>query len=87
MLQQTGTSACGMRDQLWSAYISKKITPKKITEKMSNMDIPTWLRSEIVSMVRFNELKRCTCPVEQAMFQAVCNHIVRELVESERKGQ
>ena len=86
-MQQSGTTACDMRDQLIKAVFAKQITPKQITNRLTKIDLPDFLRGQIIAMCRFNETTRCTCFVEQAMYQAVCNHIVRELMDSERHGQ
>lgn len=86
-MQQSGTAACDMRDQLLKLVFAKKITPKQITDRLTKTDLPDFLRGQIIAMCQFNEMKRCTCFVEQAMYQAVCNHIVRELMDSERQGQ
>jgi hypothetical protein len=72
-------SACMMRDELKKAWYERKITLADITTKLSKIDLPTWLQSEILHMVNHLKYDRCTCPVEQAMESAVHHHILNEI--------
>ncbi len=82
-MQQTGTAACNMRDELWKAYSGKRITLSQITKRMQNREIPDWLQSQIIQMVRYREGERTTDPVEQAMAAAVYYHIVKRLKDED----
>lgn len=82
-MQQTGTAACDMRDELWKAYASKRITLSQITKRMQNRELPDWLQSQIIQMVRFRETERIKDPVEQAMAAAVYYHIVKRLKDED----
>jgi hypothetical protein len=84
MRKLEGTTACKMRDELWSKR-SKTFTPTVITNRLTKIGIPAWLRSQIIQMVRYNEMDRCTDAIEQAMYQSVCNLIVKELMDAEKK--
>lgn len=78
-----GTAACLMRDELNKARFKKLITPKEITDKLSKIDIPEWLRCQILQMSNHRKYERTTCPIEQAMESAVNYHIVKELLDDE----
>lgn len=78
-----GTSACKMRDELLKARSLKKITLKEITDKLSKLEIPKWLQSEILQMSNHRKYDRITCPIEQAMEAAVNYHIVNELMNED----
>jgi hypothetical protein len=75
-----GTAACSMRDELKKARFEKKITLKEITDKLSKMELPKWLQSQILQMSNHRKYDRITCPIEQAMEAAVNYHIVNELM-------
>lgn len=79
MIQQTGTPACIMRDELRQARADKKITLEGITQKLSKMELPNWLQAQIIQMAEFRKYDRITCPIEQAMLSAVCSHIITEI--------
>ena len=79
MNKLTGTTACSIRDKLIAARHNKEITLKQITDRLSNMEMPMWLQGQIVEMVEYRQYDRITCPVEQAMHDAVCYHIVCEI--------
>lgn len=81
---QTGTAACDMRDELSKARYDGKINLQEITDKMSKIEIPKWLQSQILQMVKYRIHDRCTCPIEQAMEAAVHYKIIEELMISER---
>jgi len=83
-MQQQGTTACQMRDELFKLRCEKRITPTQITKRLTAIDMPDWLRGEIIQMTSYNQYSRITCPIEQAMLQAVCNHIVKELMDNEK---
>ena len=78
-MKQTGTPACIMRDILIEAHASKKIKYKEITVRLYEAGIPMWLQQQIVQMCNFNSYKRITCPVEQAMQDAVYSCILDEI--------
>ena len=78
-----GTSACKMRNELQKARGEKKITLKEITDKLSKMELPKWLQSEILQMVDYRKYDRTTCPVEQAMEKAVCFHVLNEIMNAD----
>jgi len=84
MIKLTGTTACTMRDKLVSCWLNKDIKLSEITDRLTKIEIPDWLESQILQMVHYRQLDRCTCPVEQAMFQAVCNKIVDKLMKEEQ---
>lgn len=84
MIQLEGTSACKMRDILRTQWLNKEISKLEITRRLEKITIPAFLRGEIIEMVRYREADRCTCPIEQAMFSAVCTHIVSELMDAEK---
>lgn len=77
MLQNT--SACLMRDELQKARLEKRINLKQITDKLCKLDMPLWLQSEILQMVHYNQYKRYTDPIEQAMEAAVNYKIILQL--------
>jgi hypothetical protein len=81
-----GTAACTMRDELKKARYEKKITLKEITDKLSKMELPTWLQGQILQMTNHRKHERITCPVEQAMEAAVSSHILNELIAEEKSG-
>lgn len=78
-----GTAACSMRDELKKARFEKKITLKEITDKLSKMELPKWLQSQILQMSNHRKYDRITCPIEQAMEAAVNYHIVKELINED----
>jgi len=78
-----GTAACSMRDELKKARFEKKITLKEITDKLSKMELPKWLQSQILQMSNHRKYDRITCPIEQAMEAAVNYHIVNELMNED----
>ena len=78
-----GTAACLMRDELKKARFEKKITLKEITDKLSKMELPKWLQSQILQMSNHRKYDRITCPIEQAMEAAVNYHIVNELMNED----
>lgn len=81
----TGTPACLLRDQLSKARFEKRITPKKITTRLIKIGLPNWLQKDIIAMVRYNQSNRSTCPIEQAMFDAVCALILKELMQQDSR--
>jgi hypothetical protein len=87
MIQLNGTNATEMRDILKQNRSDKLINPREITERMVKATIPQWLRSQILEMVQYREYDRCTCPIEQAMAQAVYNLIVKELMDAQKEEQ
>lgn len=78
-----GTSACKMRDELLKARSEKRINLKEITDKLSKLEIPKWLQSEILQMSNHRKYDRITCPVEQAMESAVAFHILKEIMNDD----
>jgi hypothetical protein len=68
-----------IRDGLLKAKIENKITCKEITLKLSKLELPKWLQSEILQMVNYKKYDRITCPIEQAMEAAVNIHIIKEI--------
>ena len=84
MIQLNDTSACLLRDELKSVKFDKKITLKQIEDRLTKTEIPNWLEGEIIEMVEYRKFDRCTSPVEQAMYQAVCNKIVDNLMKSQK---
>jgi len=81
MIQLTGTTACLIRDKLIEARNNKKITPTQITDRLSKRKMEEWLKGQIIEMVEYRQYDRITCPIEQAMHDAVCYHIVCEIQE------
>jgi hypothetical protein len=81
MNKLSGTTACKMRDILIVARHDKKITLKQITKRLCDMPMEKWLQAQIIEMVEYRQYDRITCPVEQAMHDAVCYHIVCEIKE------
>ena len=84
-LQLEGMAACKMRDELWILVHAGELKRSEITSRMTKVDLPQWLRAQIIVMCTHNQYKRCTDPVEQAMHQAVCNKIVKELMDKEKE--
>ena len=84
MIKLEGTTACLMRDELEKARFDKKITTGQITNKLSKMELPDWLISQTLQMEQYRKFDRCTCPIEQAMAQAVYNKIVKDLMDKEK---
>lgn len=80
----TDTTACNMRDELLKARRDKKITLDQITKRLSKMEIPLWLQSQILQMRKYREYDRITCPVELAMEAAVNLHILNEIMDAEK---
>lgn len=78
-----GNAACSMRDKLKKVRFEKKITLKEITNKLSNMELPKWLQSQILQMSNHRKYDRITCPIEQAMEAAVSYHILNELINED----
>jgi hypothetical protein len=79
LMKLTVTTACLIRDKLIKDWHNKKITLSQITERLCEYDMPEWLKGQIIEMVEFRQYDRITCPVEQAMHDAVCYHIVCEI--------
>lgn len=79
-----GTTACKMRDALIKARFEKKITLKQITDRLCKQEIPMWLQSQIIQMVKYREYYRITCPVELAMEAAVNYKILQEIIKEEK---
>jgi len=75
-MQQFGTIACEIRDQLRQYRSRKEINLTQITEGLYKVGIPDWLQSQILQMVNFNKYQRITCPIELAMEQAVHRNII-----------
>ena len=68
-----------MRDELKKLRFEKKITLIEITDKLSKMELPKWLQSQILKMYNYKKYERTTCPIEQSMEAAVNYHIIKEL--------
>jgi hypothetical protein len=81
MIQLTNTTACKIRDNLKSLWLNNKIKLHEITNRLCKIELPNWLQSQIIEMCDYRKYERCTCPVEQAMFDAVCYHIVVEITK------
>lgn len=84
-IQQTGTAACKMRDELSKAYFANKITHKEITDRMIAQKLPKWLQSQILKMCKYRQYDRITNNIEQAMEKAVHYHILDGIIKKERK--
>lgn len=84
MIQMIGTAACEMRDRLIIARREKKITLAKITDKLSKIELPKWLQSQILQMVEYRKYDRITCPIEQAMEAAVHYHILNDIIDKQK---
>lgn len=80
MKKQTGTTACIIRDKLIELRCDKKITLDEITERLAKMEITEQLQGEIIQMVEYRKLERTTNPIEQAMFSAICDKIITEIL-------
>jgi hypothetical protein len=80
-----GTAICKVRDELIKARHEKKITLKQIRERLTEVLAESKhseiIQMQIVEMVEYRHYDRITCPVEQAMHDAVCNHIVKEIMK------
>lgn len=48
MIQLTGTAACTMRDKLISCWLNKGIRLSEISDRLTNIEIPDWLESQII---------------------------------------
>ncbi len=83
-LQQQGTAACKMRDDLIEARYAKKITLAQITDRLYKQDLPDWLQSQIIQMVRHRYTERITCAVELAMEKAVNMKIIDQIKAEEK---
>jgi hypothetical protein len=81
MNKLTGTTACLIRDKLIDARHNKEITLKQITDRLCERGMENWLMAQIIEMVEYRQYERITCPIEQAMHDAVCYHIVCEIRE------
>lgn len=80
-MQQHGTQACVIRDRLLEERRNKNINLDQITNRLYNIQPPEWLRHQIMDMVRHNQYKRITCPVELAMEKAVNMMIIDEITK------
>ena len=63
MIQLNGTSATKMRDKLISERSDGNITPKEIESKLGKIEIPQWVREQIIEMVNYRVYDRCTCSI------------------------
>lgn len=77
-----GTSATIMRDKLQEEWFAKRIKLHEITDRLCKLEIPDWLRGQIIEMSEYRKYDRIKDCVEEAMFNAVCYHIVKDLLES-----
>lgn len=78
-----GTIATEMRDKLKSEWFAKKIKLHQIKDRLCKLEIPEWLRSQIIQMSEYRKYDRIKDCIEEAMFDAVCYHIAKELTEKE----
>lgn len=81
-----GTTATIMRDKLKEEWFSKRIKLHEIKDRLCKIEIPKWLQSQIIQMSEHRKYDRVKDSIEEAMFDAVCYHIVKELM-SESKTQ
>lgn len=74
----SGTPACMFRDNLIKHIDSKKITIEGIRDNLCKIEIPDWLKDQILEMANFRKNDRAVCPIELAMLVAVNYHISNE---------
>lgn len=81
-----GTSATIMRDELKKEWFSKRIKLHEITDRLSKLEIPYWLRGQIIEMSEYRKYDRIKDDIEEAMINAVFYHIVKELLQKEKNN-
>lgn len=79
-----GTTATLMRDKLKKEWFAKRIKLHEIKDRLCKLEIPEFLRSQIIQMSEYRKYDRIKDCIEEAMFDAVCYHIVKELMEQQK---
>lgn len=76
-----GTTATLMRDKLKEEWFAKRIKLHEIKDRLCKLEIPEFLRSQIIQMSEYRKYDRIKDSIEEAMFDAACYHIVKEIMD------
>ena len=79
-----GTTATIMRDKLKDEWFGKRIKLHEITDRLCKLEIPEWLRKQIIQMSEHRKYDRVKDDIEEAMIDAVYYHIVKDLLKKEK---